>query len=200
MSDQRGFSRRRFLQGVGAGALAAGAMPDLARGAEAPEEAADLLGPGPVPVTLDVNGVETTIEVEPRVTLLDALRSRMDVTGAKKVCDHAACGACTVLLDGQPVYACSILAVAAQGRKIETVEGLAPGGELTPVQQAFVAHDALQCGFCTSGFVLASEALLRKNPRPSAEEVQEALSGNLCRCGSYQGIKQAASGAAPEGG
>ncbi|MBI4878095.1 MAG: (2Fe-2S)-binding protein [Planctomycetes bacterium] len=199
MSEERGFSRRKFLQGVGAGALAAGAMPDLARGAEAPEDAPDLAGPGPVPVTLDVNGVRTTIEVEPRVTLLDALRSRLDITGAKKVCDHGACGACTVLLDGRPVYACSMLAIAAQGKKIETVESLAPGGELNAVQQAFVAHDGLQCGFCTSGFVLASEALLRQNPRPSHEEVLEALSGNLCRCGSYQGIKKA-SGAAPGGG
>ena len=153
-------------------------------------------GPGKVPVTLNVNGKQLSAEVEPRVTLLDALRDHFDLTGAKRVCDRAECGACTVLLDDRPVYACSVLAIDAQGRSITTVEGITSGDALHPVQHAFVANDAQQCGFCTPGFVISATAFLRDNPEPSDDEIRVALSGNLCRCTGYQKILEAVEGAA----
>ena len=151
-------------------------------------------------IRLNINGRPRSLEVEPRVTLLDALRNRLDLTGAKKVCDRASCGACTVTMDGQAVYACSVLAIEAQGHRIETVESLASGDRLHPVQEAFVEHDAQQCGFCTPGFVVASKALLDRNPNPTREEVLRGLSGNLCRCGTYVGVVAAVLDAAPGGG
>jgi xanthine dehydrogenase YagT iron-sulfur-binding subunit len=138
------------------------------------------------------------VEVEPRVTLLDALRQDLDVTGAKRVCDRGTCGACTMLVDGKPVYACTMLAIDAQGAKITTVEGLATSG-LHPLQQAFVDHDGLQCGFCTPGFVVACKAFLDKHPRPTREDVEHGLGGNLCRCGTYAGIREAVLAAAQGG-
>lgn len=149
-------------------------------------------GPGPVPITLTVNGKALKLQVEPRVTLLDALRNHSTFTGAKEVCDRATCGACTVLLDDMPIYACSKLAVDAQGHQITTVEGLAQNGQLSPVQQAFIEQDALMCGYCTPGFVMSVTGLLKYNPRPSAEEVKHACAGNLCRCGTYPRVLQAA--------
>jgi xanthine dehydrogenase YagT iron-sulfur-binding subunit len=158
-------------------------------GAEVP-----VYGPGPVPVTLNVNGKPLKAQLEPRVTLLDALRDHFDLTGAKKVCDRAECGACTVLMDGKPVYACSLLAVDAQNHKIETVESLTgPGGSLHPIQQAFVDNDGQQCGFCTPGFVVASKALVDKYPTPTKEQIHKELAGNFCRCGTYAGIRAAVS-------
>jgi xanthine dehydrogenase YagT iron-sulfur-binding subunit len=148
-------------------------------------------GPGAAPVTLNVNGKPLKADLEPRVTLLDALRDHFDVTGAKKVCDRAECGACTVLMDGHPVYACSVLAVDAQNHKIETVESLTAAGNLHPVQQAFVDNDAQQCGFCTPGFVVAAKALVDKYPNPTPEQITHQLSGNFCRCGTYAGIRRA---------
>jgi xanthine dehydrogenase YagT iron-sulfur-binding subunit len=164
-----------------------------------------IYGPGKVPVTLTVNGKKLSAELEPSVTLLDALRDRFDLTGAKRVCDRGECGACTVLLDGRAVYACQMLAIDAQGRQITTVESLVikegvgavgepvseQGWKLHPIQQAFVDHDAQQCGFCTPGFVMASKALLDKNPHPTPEQVVHGLSGNYCRCGTYKGLKAA---------
>jgi len=149
-------------------------------------------GPGKVPVALSVNGKKLSADLEPRVTLLDALREQFDLTGAKRVCDRGACGACTVLLDGKPVYACSVLAIDAQGAKITTIESLAEGDALSPVMQAFVAHDAQQCGFCTPGFVVATTHFLQQHPKPSAEDVRHGLSGNYCRCGTYDGIRAVA--------
>jgi len=149
-------------------------------------------GPGKVPVALNVNGKKLSADLEPRVTLLDALREQFDLTGAKRVCDRGACGACTVLLDGKPVYACSVLAIDAQGAKITTIESLAEGDALSPVMQAFVAHDAQQCGFCTPGFVVATTHFLQQHPKPSAEDVRHGLSGNYCRCGTYDGIRAVA--------
>jgi len=131
------------------------------------------------------------LNVEPRVTLLDALRDRLNYTGAKKVCDRGTCGACTVLMDGKAVYACMVLAVDAQGRNIQTVEGLSQGSELHPVMRAFVEHDAQQCGYCTPGFVVAVKAFLDENPNPTYEQVKDGLGGNLCRCGTYVGIRKA---------
>ncbi len=149
-------------------------------------------GPGKVPVALNVNGKKMSADLEPRVTLLDALRGPFDLTGAKRVCDRGACGACTVLLDGKPVYACSVLAIDAQGAKITTIEALAEGDKLSPVMQAFVANDAQQCGFCTPGFVVATTHFLQQNPKPNAEDIRHGLSGNYCRCGTYNGIRAVA--------
>ena len=190
-------SRRSFLRGGAAGALATGAatlLPAHAEGAAANTADAEIgakpVGPGPVAITLDVNGREVELEVEPRVTLLDALRDRLDVTGPKKVCDRGTCGACTVLRDGKPVYACSVLAIESQGSKLVTVEGLGDPENMHPVQAAFVEQDAQQCGFCTPGFVVATAALLDANPSPTADQVRDALGGNLCRCGTYAGIRK----------
>ena len=136
-------------------------------------------------ISLDVNGQKRPLDIEPRVTLLDALRDDLRLTGAHTGCEHGVCGACTVLVDDQPVYSCSNLAVWMDGRQVTTVEGLSNGGPLTPLQQAFVEHDAAQCGFCTSGQLMSATALLKRNPRPSAADVKSALAGNLCRCGNY---------------
>jgi xanthine dehydrogenase YagT iron-sulfur-binding subunit len=150
-----------------------------------------LFGPGKVPLTLSINSKKYTAEVEPRVTLLETLRHELDLTGAKRVCDRGTCGACTVILDGKPVYSCSVLAIEAQGKSITTVEGLAQGDKLHPVQQAFIDNDGQQCGFCTPGFVVACKAFLDKNPNPTPEQVQKGLGGNLCRCGTYIGVRAA---------
>jgi len=151
-----------------------------------------VLGPGKVPVALNVNGKKLQAELEPRVTLLDALRGQFNLTGAKRVCDRGACGACTVLMDGKPVYACSVLAIDAQNAKITTIEALAEGDKLSPVMQAFVEHDAQQCGFCTPGFVVAITAFLQDHPKPTADDIRHGLSGNFCRCGTYSGIRAVA--------
>jgi len=194
---RKGLSRRAFLS-RGAG-LAIAAPIVTGTGLPAPQGAAAdvrILGPGKVPISLRVNGKQHALEVEPRVTLLDALRTHLDYTGAKKVCDRGTCGACTVIMGGMPVYACAILAVEAQGKEITTVEGLSAGGKLHPIQQAFVNHDGLQCGFCTPGFVVACKSLLDKNPNPTIAQVEKGLGGNLCRCGTYVGIRQAVLAAA----
>ncbi len=150
-----------------------------------------VLGPGKFPITLTINGKKQTAEVEPRITLLEALRNDLDITGAKPVCDRATCGACTVIMDGKTVYSCTVLAVEAQGKAITTVEGLSTGDKLHPVQQAFIDNDGMQCGFCTPGFVVACKAFLDKNPNPTPEEVDKGLGGNLCRCGTYVGVRAA---------
>jgi len=149
------------------------------------------VGPGEVKITLSINGEDQSLSVEPRVTLLDALRNRLDLTGAKKVCDRGTCGACTVIKDGRAIYSCTALAIDVQGSKIMTVEGLGTPEHLSPVQAAFVHHDAQQCGFCTPGFVVACTALLKSHASPTAEQVRLGLGGNLCRCGTYAGIKEA---------
>src|SRR5215472_4944018 len=145
-------------------------------------------GPGPAAVALTVNGKRLTGEVEPRVTLLDALREHFDITGPKRVCDRAECGACTVLIDGRAVYSCTTLAIEAQGKEIVTAEGLGGGEQPHPVQSAFVNNDAQQCGFCTPGFTVATKAYLDRNPHSNDAEIAQGLAGNLCRCGTYRGI------------
>ncbi len=170
-----------------------------AAGAAEPAEAI-ILGPDAVPLDLKINGTLRTVTVEPRVTLLRALRNHLGLTGAKEVCERGACGACTVLLDGEPVCSCLLLAVDAVGHEITTVEGLGTPEKMSPVQAAFVEADALQCGFCTPGFVVASTALLKKNPNPSLEEIKAGLSGNLCRCGTYSRIFAAVQKAAGQRG
>ncbi|HXG35262.1 MAG TPA: (2Fe-2S)-binding protein [Bryobacteraceae bacterium] len=182
-----GVSRRGFIRGVGLSGGAVGLLHPEAEAAQAPA----VLGPGPVPITLLINGKPHKLEVEPRVTLLDALRERLELTGAKRVCDRGTCGACTVILGGKAVYACSVLAIDAQGKPIQTVEGINAGGRLHPVAAAFVNHDAQQCGYCTPGFVMAAKAFLDRNPNPTLEQVRKGLGGNLCRCGTYMGIRQA---------
>ena len=186
------FSRRTFLKGLGTSAVAAVAAQTTAVAAELEKVNAEkILGPGPVPVTLTVNGKRMKLLLEPRVTLLDALRNYSSLTGAKEGCDRAACGACTVLLDDVPIYACQKLAVEAQGHQITTVEGLAKGDQLSKVQQAFIEKDALQCGYCTPGFIMSVTALLKRNPHPTADEIKHACAGNLCRCGTQPHILQA---------
>jgi aerobic-type carbon monoxide dehydrogenase small subunit (CoxS/CutS family) len=184
-------SRRTFLKTVGVGAAATGLVAQGARPAEAA-----ILGPDAVPFTLRVNGGLHTVTVEPRVTLLRALRNHLGLTGAKEVCERGACGGCTVLFDGEPICACLMLAVDAVGHEITTVEGLGTPEKLSPVQAAFVERDAFQCGFCTPGFVVASTALLTKNPTPTLEEIKAGLTGNICRCGTYSRIFEAVQTAA----
>jgi xanthine dehydrogenase YagT iron-sulfur-binding subunit len=181
-------SRRGFLGGVGIGTGAAGAGLLERVAHAAPASAAPLAGPGPVPVTLKINGKPVNLTVEPTVTLLDALRDYLDFTGAKKVCDRGTCGACTVIMAGKTVYACSVLAIDAQGQDIETIEGLPVDN---PISNAFVNHDAQQCGYCTPGFVMATKGFLSEHPNPSLDDVKNGLGGNLCRCGTYMGIRQA---------
>jgi len=183
--ERAGVSRRDFV----ATALAASAALLLLRDARAAEPA-PVRAPGTVPVALRVNGRELALQLEPRVTLLDALREHAGLTGSKKGCDHGQCGACTVHVDGRRVLSCLTLAVMAQGKAITTIEGLAAtaGGDLHPVQRAFIAHHGFQCGYCTPGQIMSAAAMLREPWGPTDDDVREAMSGNLCRCGAYPGI------------
>jgi len=190
MSSKKGFSRRGFLQGAGIGGVLGTGL--LEQQASAAGGGATVAGPGAVPVTLKVNGKSVHLTIEPRVTLSEALRNELDLTGSKRVCDRGTCGACTVLIDGKPVYSCSVLAIDAQDRSIQTIEGMTSADALHPISQAFWENDGQQCGYCTSGFVVASKALLDEHPNPTEEEIIRGLSGNICRCGSYQGIRAAA--------
>jgi xanthine dehydrogenase YagT iron-sulfur-binding subunit len=204
-SPPGGLSRRDFLRGgaavgaLGTAGLLAGELAEGAKGKPAPrlEAGIEVFGPGPVPVRLRLNGKNYDLELEPRMTLLDALREKLELTGAKKVCDRGTCGACTVILDGKPVYACSLLAIDVQRQPIETIEGLGRPERLHPLQAAFVENDAQQCGFCTPGFIMAARALLQQNPNPKLADVHHGLSGNFCRCGTYAGMRQAVLAAAP---
>lgn len=181
-------SRREFLRTAGVGGLVTAVM---ARGEAEAQPGVRAVGPGEVPVTLTINGTKYTLTIEPRVTLLDAVRNRLDMTGVKRVCDRGSCGACTMIVDGRSIYSCSVLAIEMQGKAIRTIEGLAQGTVLHPVQQAFADHDALMCGFCTPGFVMAAVALLEKTPNPTREQVLRGLDGNICRCGTYTRLVEA---------
>lgn len=183
---RKGVSRRDFLKVAGTGAMLTELLTSCKPEAEAaPEKAVQIPKAQTVTVTLRVNGKTHKLQLEPRITLLDALRNHLNLTGAKKVCDRGECGACTVLIDGKPVYSCMMLAVDAEGHDILTVEGLTKDGKLHPVQEAFMEHDALQCGFCIPGFIMAAVGLLNQNKNPAMDEVKIALSGNICRCGVY---------------
>jgi len=187
--EQKGVSRRDFLKISG---ISVAAVPVLGtKVVEAAGVPVKVYGPGKVPIELTVNGKKHALQLEPRVMLLDALRDHLEITGAKRVCDRAECGACTVLLDNKAVYACSILAIEAQGKQITTIESMMQGDTLHPIQQAFVDNDGSQCGFCTPGFVMATKAFLEKYPNPTAENIRQGLSGNYCRCGTYHGIQLA---------
>ena len=188
-SDGVNVSRRNFLKSTGvAGVAATVVSPARSEAQGRPRE----FGPGDVPVRLTVNGRQVDLRIEPRVTLLDALRMRADLTGNKRGCDRGACGACTMLVDGRPVYSCSTLAIEVQGKQIRTVDGLANGNTLHPVQQAFCDRDGLMCGFCTPGFVMATVALLEKTPNPTPEQARRGLDGNICRCGTFVRVMEAA--------
>jgi len=197
-----GPSRRDFLRGAAVGAAGAG----LLTACEAPAQQSSGSAPvvkGPMTVNLKVNGQERAVRIEPRTTLLDALRDGrdpagqpLDLTGAKRICDRGSCGGCTVHLNGRTVYACSTLAIDAVGQEIRTVEGLANGNKLHVLQEEFVKHDGLMCGFCTPGFVMSAANLLAANPSPSREQIQHALNGNVCRCGTYVRVFEAVEAAA----
>jgi len=189
------FTRRDFLKGFGSGALGAAVVPKLVS-----QDVFSLqTKEGKIPlyskkqITLNINEKNYSLVIEPRDTLLHVLREKLNLTGTKKTCSGGECGACTVLLDGNPIYSCLTLAIRADNKKITTVEGLAADGKLHPIQQAFIEKDGYQCGFCTPGFIMSSVALLEKNKNPLTEEIKTALSGNLCRCGNYSKIYEAVS-------
>jgi xanthine dehydrogenase YagT iron-sulfur-binding subunit len=189
---QPAFSRRSFLKTAGVGAAASTVVGVAQDAVSAPQ----VLGPEAVSLTLKVNGASRQLSIEPRVTLLDALRNHLDLTGAKQVCDRGGCGACTVMLDGAAVKSCMMLAADAEGHEITTVEGIGTPEHMSPLQQAFVEKDALQCGFCTPGFVVAGTSFLAQHKDPSLAEIKHGLSGNLCRCGTYGRIFEAVQAAA----
>jgi xanthine dehydrogenase YagT iron-sulfur-binding subunit len=184
------FSRRGFLQsaGISSGVLTTGLLESQAEAAPG----AAVSGPGEVPITLNINGKPVKLAVEPRVTLLDALRNKLDLTAAKRVCDRGTCGACTMIVSNRVVYACTMLAIDAQGKEIQTLEGLSANGKPHAVSTAFTNNDAQQCGYCTPGFVMAVKGFIDRNPHPNEEQVKKGLGGNLCRCGTYMGIRKAA--------
>jgi len=171
----------------------------LGQGAAAETDGVPTLGPGAAPITLTVNGAARALQVEPRMTLAEALRGPLGLTGTKIACNRGACSACTVWLDGSPIASCMILAVDVGARKVTTVEGLADGETLHPVQAAFIEHDALQCGFCTPGMVMSCAALLEREPDPTREQVRSAISGHYCRCGTYPHVVEATLAAAKTG-
>jgi len=191
-------SRREFLKGAGVTGLASAVTAAGVAETDA-QTGPRVLGPGDVPVSLMVNGKRLELKIEPRVTLLDAVRNRADLTGNKRVCDRGTCGACTMIVDGRTVYSCSTLAIEVQGKQIRTVDGLANGATLHPVQQAFCDVDALMCGFCTPGFVVATVALLEKHPNATPEQMRKGLDGNICRCGTFVRILEAANAAKAKG-
>src|SRR5438105_3428015 len=176
---KRKISRRQFLEGTGTVLTVAAAAPALRAQPRAP------VGPPRTAITLTLNGSPRTIDVEVRWTLAEALRDHLGLTGTKIGCDRGECGACTVLMDGKPVYSCSQLAVWMDGHSIQTVEGLLKKGQLSPLQRSFVEHDAPQCGFCTSGQLMSATALLNAVPGPTAEQARVAMTGNICRCSNY---------------
>jgi aerobic-type carbon monoxide dehydrogenase small subunit (CoxS/CutS family) len=197
--SKKEISRRKFLAGTGAALTVATSAPAL----KAQNPTINAPGDTTVPRTtirVVVNGAERRVEVEDRWTLVELLRDHLGLTGTKIGCDRGECGACTVLLNGKPVYSCSNLAVWADGRTVQTVEGLARGTELDPLQRAFIEHDGPQCGFCTSGQLMSAKGLLARNPHPTAEEVRAGLTGNLCRCSNYNQYVEAVLAAAKGGG
>jgi xanthine dehydrogenase YagT iron-sulfur-binding subunit len=192
MSDKakpKVFSRRGFIKGIGSGVvggyMVAPAIPKISRKIidEIEKE-----GTNKEPLSLKINGKKVNILVEPRTTLAEVLRNRFKLTGTKVICNQGECGGCTVLMNGNAVFSCHLLALDAAGTEITTIEGLMSGEKLHPIQEAFAEHDGLQCGFCTPGQIMAAEAILIKNPKPSKEEIIDGMSGNLCRCAAYPNI------------
>jgi len=172
------------------------ATSTLLANAEAAGPHVAAMGPDAVPITLHINGAARTLQVEPQATLAEVLRGPLDLTGTKIACNRGACSACTVLLDGSPICSCMMLAVDVGARRVTTIEGLAQGDTLHPVQQAFIDHDALQCGFCTPGMIMSCAALLERTPAPNADDIRAAISGHYCRCGTYPHVVDATLAAA----
>lgn len=198
--QKRAVSRRQFIRGAGvaiAGATVAGNLIANKKGS-APDASQGVIEEGSTEITLRVNGKRYTLSVPPRVTLLDALRERLQLTGAKRICDRGNCGGCTILMDGKPVYACMMLAVDSQKAEITTVEGLGSPEKMSALQKQFVDKDGLMCGFCTPGFVVACHAALKTNPNATLEDIKAACSGNICRCGTFNRVFEAALAAARE--
>ena len=196
-----GVTRRSFFRSAGVAAAAGALLHQVPTFGEDDPKAGEprSQGPGPVTITLLVNGKKRQVTVEPRRTLLDTLRLNLDTTGPKRVCDRGTCGACTIWLDGTPVYACTILAVEAEGREITTVEGLGTPQRPSAVQKAFWREDAMQCGFCTPGFVMSTTWAVKTHGKNlTAEQVKAATAGNICRCGTYPHVIRAALAAAKE--
>lgn len=185
-----GFSRRSFLKGAGVAATGTAVLNSGLLG-HASETSSNVIGPDATSVALNINGAVKQVSIEPRTTLAEALRHELHLTGTKIVCDRGSCSACTVMLDGMPVNSCSTFALDAVDHKITTIEGLGNPEHLHPVQAAFVEHDGMQCGYCTPGMVMSCAALLERNPNPAAADVQQAISGNICRCGTYPKVVEA---------
>ena len=196
-TQRSSFSRRGFLKGAGVAAAGAAIVEgNLLGKGEAQAQTPEVQGPGKVPVTLRVNGVNRKLNIEPRTTLADALLFELNLTGTKVVCNRGSCSACTVWLDNTPVCSCMTMAMDVGDRNVTTIEGLAQGDKLHPVQEAFIAYDAAMCGYCTPGMVMTCAALLKENSNPSEDDVQTAISGNLCRCGTYPKVFEATLAAA----
>lgn len=197
-----GFSRRSFIKTVGVSATVStlSGIAEAHAAAREQERADAVQGPGPIAVAFTVNGKAAEVRVEPSVTLAEVLRLNLGLTGTKIICDRGSCGGCSVIVNGKLVNACMTLAFDVQGATITTVEGIAQGGKLDPVQESFLRHDGLQCGYCTPGFVVATRVLLNDVPKPTLDQIKKALGGNICRCGTYTNIFNAAleaSGQAP---
>ena len=185
-----GVSRRSFLKGAGMAATGTAVLNSGLLG-HAWETPSQVIGPDATSIALNVNGAVKRISIEPRTTLAEALRDELRLTGTKIVCDRGSCSACTVMLDGAPINSCMTFALDTVGRKITTIEGLGDPAHLHPVQAAFAEHDGMQCGYCTPGMVMSCVALLDRNPNPAAADVQQAISGNICRCGTYPKVVEA---------
>ncbi|HUG20019.1 MAG TPA: (2Fe-2S)-binding protein [Planctomycetaceae bacterium] len=195
--SRSGYSRRDFLKGTAAATAASAAVLSEHESAEA---ATTKVASAQIQeITLSVNGKEHVLQLEPRANLLDVLRNDLNLTGCKEVCETTNCGACTVMIDGKATYACSRLAIECQGKKIATVESLTANGQQDKVAEGFLKNDAMQCGYCTPGFVMATKAFLQQHPKASLEEIQKGLGGNICRCGTYHGITQCAVAMAQKG-
>lgn len=188
--SQTGVSRRDFLK-ISSATLGAVPLLEKPKVIDIGGMPAEIYGPGKASFALNVNGKKHPVTADIRTTLLEALRDHLEYTGAKRVCDRATCGACTVLLDDKPAYACSVLAIDAQANAITTVEGLGTAERLAPIQAAIVENDGQQCGFCTPGFVVACHSFLERHPQPTDDQIDKGLAGNLCRCGTYAGIRAA---------
>ena len=189
-------SRRKFIKNLGGGVVGAHVAITSLSAKTQKESKPPSKSNSAVELSFTINKKPITLMVEPEATLADILRNDLQLTGTKVVCNHGECGACTVLLDGRAVYSCHMLALDAQGKSVTTIEGLMDGEKLHPVQEAFIEHDGLQCGFCTPGQIMAAEAILIKNPKPSKHDIIEGMSGNLCRCAAYPNILKSAVAAA----
>ncbi len=194
--DKLSLSRRRFIKNTGSYAIGSAVLANIPPTEALAEETTDSTVPGSHLLDLTVNGTSRRIMITPSATLLSVIRNNLGLTGTKMSCNRGTCGSCTVLIDGKPVYSCHMLALDAAGKKVTTIEGLMNGEELHPIQQAFVDHDGLQCGFCTPGQIMSAKGLLNRNPNASSDQILTGMSGNLCRCAAYPNILKSVAAAA----